>query len=117
MEANTAVSLDGGHLVLLLVPAPSRGLGVMMRDLREVEKKHGLTGNLCNIKTMGEGIEQARAQQESHGEALGLILFTGFEKMKTTSPPRQSIPQPIPCRLQGRQTFRTPQRGLGDCKS
>ena len=46
--------------MLLLVPAPSRGLGVMMRDLREVEKKHGLTGNLCNIKAMGEGIEQAR---------------------------------------------------------
>ena len=31
---------------------------MMMRYLREVEKKHGLAGKLCNIKTMGEGIEQ-----------------------------------------------------------
>ena len=31
---------------------------MMMGYLREVEKKHGLAGNLCNIKDMGEGIEQ-----------------------------------------------------------
>ena len=56
--------------MLLLIPAPSRGLGLMMKYLREVEKKHKLAGNLCNIKAMGEGIGQARVQRESHGEAL-----------------------------------------------
>ena len=31
---------------------------MMVGYLREVEKKHKLAGNLCNIKDMGEGVKQ-----------------------------------------------------------
>ena len=50
---------------------------MMVGYLREVEKKHKLAGNLCNIKDMGEGIEQ-HEYSENHMVRRCLALLFPF---------------------------------------